>query len=90
LLQSGVAAMVVQSWFPNTPGWRIADAPPPSTTTTTAAATDGTATATATAATAAAAAAATANAAMPTGLEIALQLRGHDNSMTKIFLLGAL
>jgi general secretion pathway protein J len=90
LLQSGVAAMMVQSWFPNTPGWRIADAPPPSTTTTTAAATDGTATATATAATAAAAAAATANAAMPTGLEIALQLRGHDNSMTKIFLLGAL
>jgi hypothetical protein len=31
-----------------------------------------------------------ANAAMPTGLQVALQLSGHDNSMTKIFLLGAL
>lgn len=27
---------------------------------------------------------------MPIGLEIALQLRGHENNMTKIFLLGAL
>ena len=32
----------------------------------------------------------TTNAAMPTGLQVALQLSGHDNSMTKIFLLGAL
>lgn len=89
LLQSGVAAMAVQSWFPNTPGWRVADAPPPSGTTVASAA--GTAAAGTTAAgTAAAVAAAAANAAMPTGLEIALQLRGHDNSMTKIFLLGAL
>lgn len=31
-----------------------------------------------------------ADTAMPIGLEVALQLRGHDGSMTKIFLLGAL
>lgn len=62
-LQSGVAAMVVQSWFANSPGWRVTAAP-----------TSGT----------------TANAAMPTGLEVAMQLSGHDNSMTKVFLLGAL
>ena len=64
-LQSGVGAMVVRSWFRDTPGWRMADAPPPVTNT-------------------------SADTAMPIGLEIALQLRGHDNNMTKIFLLGAL
>lgn len=65
LLQSGVGGMVVRSWLKDTPGWRMADAPPPTTNT-------------------------SADTAMPIGLEIALQLRGHDSSMTKIFLLGAL
>jgi general secretion pathway protein J len=68
-LQSGVAGMLVQAWFANTPGWRAMNAPPAGTTANTVN---------------------PANAAMPTGLQVALQLSGHDNSMTKIFLLGAL
>ena len=63
-LQSGVSAMTVHFWFNNTPGWRMANAPPPSNV--------------------------SAAAAMPTGLQMALQLRDHGNSMTKVFLLGAL
>lgn len=62
-LQSNVAAMTVQAWFSDTPGWRDAAAPSNST--------------------------ATGNAAMPTGLQIALQQRGHDKGMSKVFLLGA-
>ena len=57
LLQSDVAAVVVQSWFGGSnPGWRPT--------------TSG------------------ANA-VPTGLQVALQLRGRPNNMTKVFLLGA-
>lgn len=75
-LQSNVAAMMVQSWFSDSPGWRVNAAVPNTPATNPAAASPVSSN--------------PASAAVPTGLAVALQLQGQTNSMTKIFLLGAI
>jgi general secretion pathway protein J len=80
LLQSDVDAMVVQTWDSTAMNWRNAaapQAPGANVETPAASGTPATTNPVATVSTA------------PTGLQIALQLRGSENSLTKIFLLGA-
>jgi general secretion pathway protein J len=75
VLQSDVEALTIQTWYPDTPGWRNADA--------------GGAFGSNDSAPANAAIGTTTTQIPPTGLQVALQLRGRQNSMIKIFLLGA-
>ena len=98
-LESDVGAMLVQSWYSDTPGWRNDDATgqgigTTGSTSSTTGTTGGTGTTSgttgsATPTTPAAAMAAAAAGRTPIGLQVSLQMNGHNGSMVKVFLLGA-
>ena len=73
VLQSDVDALTMRLWLSDGSGWR-SDVKAPIPASSNAAG---------------AAVAATANSPLPTGLEVTMQLRGHDAGMLKIFMLGA-
>ncbi|TFW06573.1 prepilin-type N-terminal cleavage/methylation domain-containing protein [Oxalobacteraceae bacterium OM1] len=75
-LQTGVTGMTVQSWYPDTPGWRNAETP-------------GAGLNAGDSAPANAAVGTTLTQVAPTGLQVSLQLLGRDGAMAKVFLLGA-
>lgn len=89
-LESDVGGMLVQSWYRDIPGWRNDDATGQgigATGSTTSGATGAAGATSGTTPDAVIAAAAAAR--MPIGLQVSLQMNGHNGSMVKVFLLGA-